>query len=98
MSKKLVLVVCGAGTLTSVVASQGIEEGLKKRGVSEVQVKTGRIDDIERYQDQISVLVSTMNIRQKYSFPVVNAISFLIGDDYGMEKAIDKVVEYLKNE
>ncbi|MCR1899117.1 hypothetical protein NSA47_08990 [Irregularibacter muris] len=97
MSKKLVLVVCGAGTLTSVIASQGIEEGLKKRGVNEVQVKTGRIDDIERFQNQISVLVSTMNIRQQYSFPVVNAIAFLIGDDYGMEKAIDKVADILKD-
>lgn len=28
--KPLVLVVCGAGTLTSVIASQGVEQGLKK--------------------------------------------------------------------
>ncbi|MGX8700821.1 PTS sucrose transporter subunit IIABC [Caproiciproducens sp.] len=98
MSKKLILVVCGAGTLTSVVAAQGIREGLEKKGLSDFEVKTGRIDEVERLQDQISVLVSTMNLRQKYAFPVVNAIAFLTGDESGMEKAIDKVAECLQKE
>ena len=36
--KPLVLVVCGAGTLTSVIASQGVEQGLKKRGITDVDI------------------------------------------------------------
>ncbi len=30
-SKPLVLVLCGAGTLTSVIASQGVEQGLEEK-------------------------------------------------------------------
>ena len=90
--KPLVLVVCGAGTLTSVIASQGVEQGLKKRGI-----KVGRLDDIGRYADRITVLVASMNIRQKYDFPVINAISFLTGDEDGQERVVDKVADILKN-
>ncbi|WP_206198250.1 PTS sucrose transporter subunit IIABC [Faecalicoccus pleomorphus] len=98
MEKKLVLVVCGAGTLTSVIASQGVQEGLEKKGLAEgVEVKVGRLDDIERYKDRITVLVASMNIREKYDFPVINAISFLTGDEDGQQMVIDKVVGALNN-
>ena len=97
MEKKLVLVVCGAGTLTSVIASQGVQEGLEKNGLADsVEVKVGRLDDIERYKDRITVLVSSMNIREKFDFPVINAISFLTGDEDGQQIVIEKVVEALK--
>ena len=95
--KPLVLVVCGAGTLTSVIASQGVEQGLKKRGIIDVEIKVGRLDDIGRYADRITVLVASMNIRQKYDFPVINAISFLTGDEDGQERVVDKVADILKN-
>ncbi|MGX8833203.1 hypothetical protein ACWG0P_03240 [Amedibacillus sp. YH-ame6] len=98
MSKALVLVVCGAGTLTSVVASQGVEEGLKKRGVKDYEIKVGRLDDIGRYADRITVLVASMNVRQTYDFPVLNAISFLTGDEDGQNRVIDKVAEILNEE
>lgn len=96
--KPLVLVVCGAGTLTSVIASQGVEQGLKKRGIKEVEIKVGRLDDIGRYADRISVLVASMNIRQNYDFPVLNAISFLTGDEDGQERVIEKVAEIIRKE
>ena len=89
--------VCGAGTLTSVIASQGVEQGLKKRGITDVEIKVGRLDDIGRYADRITVLVASMNIRQKYDFPVINAISFLTGDEDGQERVVDKVADILKN-
>lgn len=94
-TKKLVLVVCGAGTLTSVMASQGVEEGLRKKGIKNVEVKVGRIDDIERFQDRISVLVCTMNLRTKYEFPVIRGTAFITGDEDGQEEVINKVVECL---
>ena len=93
--KKLVMVVCGAGTLTSVMAAQGVEEGLKKKGIKEVEVKVGRIDDIERFKDQISVLVCTMNLRTKYPFPVIRGTCFITGDEEGQQEVIDKVAECL---
>lgn len=96
MEKKLVLVVCGAGTLTSVIASQGVKDGLDKNKISDVEVKVGRLDDIERYKERITVLVSSMNIREKYDFPVINAISFLTGDEEGQENVVNKVIEALK--
>ncbi len=95
MNKKLVFVVCGAGTLTSLIASQGIDEGLKKRGIKNVDVRNGRLDDIERLSDQIVILVSTMNIRQKYEFPVINAISFLTGDEDRQNEIIEEIATYL---
>ncbi|MDD4370199.1 MAG: hypothetical protein ACOX1S_03695 [Anaerostipes sp.] len=94
--KKLVLVVCGAGTLTSVMASQGVEEGLKNNGVKDVEVKVGRIDDIERFVDRISVLVCTMNIRTKYDFPVIRGTAFVTGDEEAQEDIINQIVTYLK--
>lgn len=96
MSKPFILVVCGAGTLTSVIASQGVQEGLKKRGITNAEVKVGRLDDIGRYADRITVLVSSMNIRQSYDFPVINAISFLTGDEDGQERVVDKVAAILE--
>lgn len=95
--KKLVMVVCGAGTLTSVMASQGVEEGLKKRGIKDVEIKVGRIDDIERFKDQISVLVCTMNLRTEYPFPVIRGTCFITGDEEGQEDVVNKVAEYLEN-
>lgn len=94
-AKRLVLVVCGAGTLTSVMASQGVEEGLRKKGIKDVEVKVGRIDDIGRFQDRISVLVCTMNLRTKYDFPVIRGTAFITGDEEGQEEVINKVAEYL---
>ena len=96
--KKLVLVVCGAGTLTSVMASQGVEEGLKKKGIKDVEIKVGRIDDIDRFRDRISVLVCTMNIRTKYEFPVIRGTAFSTGDEAGQQEIIDKVADYLTEE
>lgn len=94
-AKRLVLVVCGAGTLTSVMASQGVEEGLRKKGIKDVEVKVGRIDDIGRFQDRISVLVCTMNLRTKYDFPVIRGTAFITGDEEGQEEVINKIAEYL---
>lgn len=96
--KKFVLVVCGAGTLTSVMASQGVEEGLKKKGIKDVEIKVGRIDDIDRFRDRISVLVCTMNIRTKYEFPVIRGTAFITGDEEGQQEIIDKVADYLTEE
>ena len=73
------------------------EQGLKKRGITDVEIKVGRLDDIGRYADRITVLVASMNIRQKYDFPVINAISFLTGDEDGQERVVDKVADILKN-
>ncbi|MFQ7538115.1 MAG: hypothetical protein ACLRL6_12630 [Clostridium sp.] len=44
--KPLVLVVCGAGTLTSVIASQEWNR-LEERGITDVEIKVGRLDDID---------------------------------------------------
>lgn len=97
-AKKLILVVCGAGTLTSVIASQGVQEGLDAHGIKDVEVKVGRLDDVGRFEDRITVLVASMNIREKYDFPVINAISFLTGDEEGQEKVIDKIIAILKED
>ncbi|KMY52315.1 PTS sucrose transporter subunit IIABC [Peribacillus loiseleuriae] len=78
------------------MAAQGIEEGLKKRKITNVKVKAGRIDDIERHKDDLAVLVSTMKIKQEYSFPVFNAVAFITGDEDGQEQIISEVVNILK--
>ncbi len=96
MNKKpLVLVVCGAGTLTSVMAAQGIEEGLRKKGIKGANIKVSKLQDVGQYSD-IKVLVTSMNVRgAKYDFPVINGISFVIGDEGGQQKVINQVAEIL---
>lgn len=53
------------------------------------------MDDIGRYRDRITVLVTSMNVREKYEFPVINAVSFLTGDEEGQRKVIDQVAQIL---
>src|SRR5690625_3872280 len=98
MTEKLIMVVCGAGTLTSVAAAQGIEEGLRERNISNFTMKVGKIDDIEGNKDNIDVLACSMNIREEYPFPVINVISFMTGDEEKQEEVINKIADILMSE
>jgi PTS system galactitol-specific IIB component len=95
-TKPFVMVVCGAGTLTSVMAAQGIEDGLKKKGLKNYKIKVGRIDEVKTNESKIDVLVASMKVRNDYSFPVINAVSFLTGDEEGQQKVIDQVADIVQ--
>ena len=66
--KPLVLVVWGAGTPDFRYCQPGSGTGLEEKRNTDVEIKVGRLDDIGRYADRITVLVASMNIRQKYDF------------------------------
>lgn len=99
MQQKFIYVCCGGGKLTSFMAAEGIKEGLKKRGFdlrNEVKIQHGVINDIPRYQDKIDILVSSTNYKKEHSFPVINAIAFVMQDHDAEQKVIDEVEKLLK--
>lgn len=95
VEKRFIFVCCGAGKLSSYMAAEGIEKGLKKKGVKDIRIQHGMISDIPRYESQITVLVCSTNYQSQHSFPVFNGLSFVTGDTDGQEKLIDELVSYL---
>ncbi len=98
MKQRFIYVCCGGGKLTSYMAAEGIKEGLKKRGFNvrkDVKIEHGVINDVPRLSDRIDILVSSTNYTRQHSFPVINAIAFVVQDHEGEEKVIDQVVALL---
>lgn len=98
MKQRFIYVCCGGGKLTSYMAAEGIKEGLKKRGFNvrkDVKIEHGVINDVSRLSDRIDILVSSTNYTRQHSFPVINAIAFVVQDHEGEEKVIDQVVALL---
>ncbi len=93
MAKKTVLVACGAGIATSTVVNSAIEELARDHNldVNLVQIK---IAEVGVYEDRADLLVTTAMTKKEYSFPVINARSFLTG--IGVEETKKQILDELK--
>ncbi|MBF0707432.1 PTS sugar transporter subunit IIB [Alkalihalobacillus hwajinpoensis] len=93
MKKKQVLVACGAGIATSTIVNGAIEEMAKEHQlkVDLIQIK---ITEVGSYVDTADLLVTTAMTKKEYSFPVINARSFLTG--IGTDDTKQKILEELK--
>ncbi|MGA8941671.1 MAG: PTS sugar transporter subunit IIB [Thermoactinomyces sp.] len=93
MAKKVVLVACGAGIATSTVVNSAIEELARDHNldVDLIQIK---IAEVGVYEDRADLLVTTAMTKKEYSFPVINARSFLTG--IGVEETKQQILEELK--
>jgi PTS system galactitol-specific IIB component len=96
-NKKFVFVCCGAGKLTSYMAAEGIRDGLKKRGIKNVNIQHGMISEVPRYEAQIDVLVCSTNYTSKHSFKVLSGLPFVVQDKEGEEKVINELVQVLES-
>lgn len=93
MSKKQVLVACGAGIATSTVVNSAIEEMAKENNLN-VDLRQIKIAEVGAYVDTADLLVTTAMTKKEYPFPVINARSFLTG--IGTEDTKKQILEELK--
>ena len=95
MAERFIFVCCGAGKLTSFMAAEGVREGLRERGITDVEIKHGLINDVPRYESRITALVCSTNYKQKHDFPVFNGLPFVVMDKDGQKKLLDDLVAFL---
>ncbi|RYG72186.1 PTS galactitol transporter subunit IIB [Lentibacillus lipolyticus] len=93
MSKKQVLVACGAGIATSTVVNNAIEEMAKENGL-DLDIRQIKIAEVNSYLDTAHLLVTTAMTKKEFPFPVINARSFLTG--IGTEDTKQQILEELK--
>lgn len=92
--KKRVLVACGTAIATSTVVARKIEEELEKRGI-QVEITQCKASEVPSHVEGYDLVVTTTFVSGAGTVPVLQTVSFLTG--IGMEKDIEKIVEYLKD-
>jgi len=92
MTKKKILVVCGAGVATSTVVVKKLEEQLGQRGIP-VQVDQCKVTEVPFKAPAYDLIVTTTLLGEVQGTPVVQTVSFLTG--VGLDRDIDRIVELL---
>ncbi len=91
--KKRILVACGTAIATSTVVARKLEEELANRGI-EVSTTQCKATEVPSKLEGHDLVVTTTHVGDTGDIPVVYTVSFLTG--VGIEKDIEKIVEYLK--
>lgn len=92
MTKKKILVVCGAGVATSTVVVKKLEEALGQRGLS-VQVDQCKATEVPFKAAAYDLIVTTTLLGEVEGTPVVQTVSFLTG--VGLEQDLQRITEIL---
>jgi PTS system galactitol-specific IIB component len=91
MARKTILVICGTGIATSTMVASKIRDYLAQQpGLSDVQIRQGKVMDVLSSVDA-DVIVATTQVPQTVKVPVVNAVPLLTG------MGADKVLAELKS-
>jgi galactitol PTS system EIIB component len=93
---KLIVVACGAGINTSTIAEDAIKERMDKEGLHDVVVKRILMADIDRFVDQMDMVVSMMKIFRTFDVPVLQGMPLLIGSNEEKAVLLDKIVDLIK--
>jgi PTS system galactitol-specific IIB component len=93
---KLIVVACGAGINTSTIAEDAIKERMDKEGLHDVVVKRILMADIDRFVDQMDMVVSMMKIFRTFDVPVLQGMPLLIGSNEEKKDLLDKIVDLIK--
>ena len=93
---KLIVVACGAGINTSTIAEDAIKERMDKEGLHDVVVKRILMADIDRFVDQMDMVVSMMKIYRTFDVPVLQGMPLLIGSKEEKTVILDKIVDLIK--
>lgn len=91
---KKIVIACGAGLATSSMVKDKVETILKKNGI---QFKTIQctLTEVDNYDGEVDLIVTTMRVRKKYKSPVVSGSSYLSGVN---EDAVTKqILDILKS-
>ncbi len=93
---KLIVVACGAGINTSTIAEDMIKERMEEEGL-DVEVKRILIADIDKYIGRMDLVVCMMKIYREFDVPQLKGMPFLIGTKDEKKKALDEIVELIKD-
>lgn len=93
MTKKVVLIACGAGIATSTVVADAVTTIAKENNI-QVELIQCKIMEVPGYADRADLLVTTTISRDDFAFPVINARAFLTG--IGLDAVKAQILEALK--
>lgn len=93
MSKKKVVLICGAGIATSTMVASKIEKVLADNGIA-ADLSKGSVLEASRLVEGADLLIVTTAIGKMGDIPVINGVPFLTG--IGEDAVIAKLLEILK--
>lgn len=92
MTKKTILVACGAGIATSTIVNEALKEMCKVNRI-EANLVQCKITEVPALAEGADLLVSTTIANKEYPFPVINARAFLTG--IGIEEVKAEILREL---
>ncbi len=89
---KKVLVICGTGVATSTVVATEIREHCASHGI-DVSVAQGKVMDLLSGNPDVDLIVSTTEVPDTITVPVVAGLPFLTG--MGKDSALEEITRAL---
>lgn len=91
---KTVIVACGAGLATSSMVKQKIEDICKENSIK-VKIIQCTLTEVEGFEAQGDLIVTTMKVRKKYNIPVISGSAYLSG--VNEDAVTQQIVQALKS-
>ena len=92
---KKILLICGAGVITSTIVADRLAKYLDRNGYGgRYRIDQGRIDELDDISMNYDVCVSTVRVSQSQCVcPLVDGETLLINGNH--DKVISQIVKYL---
>ncbi|MCO7124491.1 PTS sugar transporter subunit IIB [Sporolactobacillus shoreicorticis] len=93
---KKILVACGAGVVTSTIAVNKVDEGLKSLGIAPDQYKIDQtsIAQVASLAEGYDLVITTAQYTNDIGVPVLNGLPFLT--NIGADELIKKIAQTLE--
>jgi galactitol-specific phosphotransferase system IIB component len=95
---RLIVIACGAGVNTSSLAVAMIDERLLKEGIMDVKVQKCLIQEIDRFQGRMTLVVLMMKAYVEFDCPVMKGLPFLIGTHAEQEQLLQEIVDFMNKD
>lgn len=91
---KTVVIACGAGLATSSMVKEKVESLLKENGIG-YKVIQCTLNEVENYDEEADLIITTMKVRKKYKAPVISGSAYLTGINEDL--ITNQIIEKLKS-
>lgn len=91
---KTIVIACGAGLATSSMVRDKIQALLKSNGISNKIIQC-TLNEVENYDADADLIITTMKVRKKYKAPVISGSSYLTGINEDL--VTEQILEVLKS-
>lgn len=75
---KKIVIACGAGLATSSMVKEKVETILKENNIA-FKIIQCTLTEVEQYDGEVDLIITTMKVRKKYTSPVISGSSYLSG-------------------